>query len=79
MFDMKNISKIKGYKTIPNPDMFSGFLKNFIAGFGIEARETIKPISIKQFKDCSGSYLKFTYEIYGKPQWMHVVGVSTYY
>jgi hypothetical protein len=71
---------IKGfYKLTKNADMFKRFLTNFYNSWGIEARETIEPISVKYCKDSSGKYLRFDYKIYGKKDWLHVTGPSTWY
>lgn len=80
MFDIKNIADIKGYDKITvNQKMFGGFLTNFINSWGVETRATIKPISISYVKDAEGKYLKFTYEIDGRKEWMHVTGVNNWY
>lgn len=56
---MINAESIKGFNNLTvNRDMFKAFLNNFYNSFGIEARETIKPISVKYCKDSSGAYLK---------------------
>jgi hypothetical protein len=73
MFNIDNISSIKGYDTITvNQEMFKGFLKNFIQSQGAEARETVIPISVSFCKDSEGKYLKFVYKIHNKKEWMHV-------
>ena len=80
MFDIKNIASVKGYdKICKNQDMFRGFLKNFLNNWGLDARENIKPISISFVKDASGKYLKFTYLLYDKREWLHVTGVDNWY
>ena len=79
MFNLNNISNIKGYDTIPkNQKLFKGFLVCFLQSWGIEARETISPISIKFVKDAEGEYLKFVYKIYGKKEWLHVTKNNWY-
>lgn len=80
MFDIDNISSIKGYNTITvNQKMFAGFLKNFIQSQGTEARETIEPLSVSFCKDSEGKYLKFTYKINGRKEWMHVTSPKDWY
>ncbi|MBU3098718.1 MULTISPECIES: hypothetical protein [Clostridium] len=80
MYDIKNISNIKGYDTISkNQKMFNGFLGRFLQSWGMDARENIVPISIKFVKDNSGKYLRFDYEFYGKKEWLHVTSVNNWY
>ena len=80
MFDIKETCNIKGYNVIiKNQEMFKGFLKCFINSWGLDARETIKPISIKYCKDAEGSYLRFDYEIYNRKEWLHVTKVDNWY
>ena len=80
MFDLKETCNIKGYSTIPkNKQMFKGFLKCFLNNWGLDARETISPISIKYVEDRSGKYLRFDYEIYGRKEWLHVTNVDNWY
>ena len=81
MFNLKETCNIKGYKAIPkNQEMFKAFLKCFINSWGLDARETIKPISVKFCKDKeNGSYLRFDYEIYERKEWLHVTSVDNWY
>lgn len=80
MFNLKDISTIKGYdKLTANKEMFQKFLANFINAWGLEARETIKPISVRFCNDLEGKYLRFDYEIYGKKEWLHVTSTTEWY
>lgn len=81
MFNLKNISEIKGYTTMLNTNakMFESFLNNFLNAWGTEARETIKPVSIKYVQEGSIKYLRFDYKIYGKKEWLHVMSPHTWY
>jgi hypothetical protein len=80
VFNLKDTCNIKGYDKIPiNAKMFENFLKNFLAQWGTEARETIIPESVKFTKDKSGSYLRFDYIIYGRKEWLHVINANTWY
>ncbi|MBU3114343.1 hypothetical protein [Clostridium lacusfryxellense] len=80
MFNLEDISKVKGYtKLTVNAGMFESFLKNFINSWGLEARETIKPLEIRFVKERSEKYLRFDYEIYGKKEWLHVTRADNWY
>lgn len=72
---------VKGFnKLTVNADMFKQFLINFYHAWGLEARETIVPISVKFCKDeNNGSYLRFDYEIYEHREWLHVKNPYTWY
>jgi len=71
---------VKGFEKLTvNADMFRKFLNNFYNSWGTEARETIKPISVKYCNDNSGKYLRFDYKIYGKKEWLHVTSPTTWY
>lgn len=77
---MINAESIKGFNNLTaNRDMFKAFLNNFYNSWGLEARETFKPISVKYCKDSSGPYLRFDYKLYGEKQWLHVKGPTTWY
>lgn len=81
MFNPKDAPKVKGYETLGvNTKMFEQFLQNFMQAWGLEARETIVPVSIQYCKDiASGAYLKFIYKIYGHKEWLHVKNPATWY
>lgn len=68
--------KVKGFEKLTvNADMFKSFCENFYNAWGLEARETIVPISVKFCKDKeNGSYLRFDYNMYGRKCWLHVKG-----
>lgn len=72
---------IKGFNKLKaNADMFKAFLKNFYNSWGLEARETIRPIAVKFEKNkYDGAYLRFDYEIYGRKEWLHVKSVTRWY
>ncbi|SHG89779.1 hypothetical protein [Tepidibacter thalassicus] len=72
---------VRGFdKLEKNAELFKVFLKNFYNAWGLEARETIKPISVKYVKEKGGNpYLRFDYEMYGKKEWLHVTGSGTWY
>jgi len=72
---------VKGFdKLNVNTDMFKEFLINFNNNWGLEARATIVPLSIKYCKDKSnGPYLRFDYEIYERKEWLHVKDPYTWY
>lgn len=68
------------YKLGVNADMFKKFIYNFYNAWGLEARETIQPISVKYKRDeANGPYLRFDYEMYGRKCWLHVTGPRTWY
>ncbi|MDF2548786.1 MAG: hypothetical protein K0R93_3684 [Anaerosolibacter sp.] len=73
--------KVQGFKNLGvNAEMFKAFLENFYNSWGLEARETIQPISVKFVKERPGySYLRFDYKMYGRNEWLHVTGPSTWY
>lgn len=73
--------KIKGFDKLGvNAEMFKKFLVNFYNAFGMEARETLLPISIKYIKDNdNGVYLRFDYKLYGRKQWLHVKSQNIWY
>lgn len=73
--------KVKGFEKLSvNTEMFKEFLINFYRGWGLEARKTIVPISVKYLKDkANGPYLRFDYEIYDRKEWLHVKSPSTWY
>lgn len=80
MFNLKDISKIKGYsKLTVNAKMFEAFFQNFLNAWGIEARETIKPLKVEYVEDAHSSYLRFEYKLYGKKEWLHVKSPRTWY
>jgi len=81
MFNLNNISKIKGYSALKEADakMFQAFLKNFISSWGMEARETIEPTGIKYLKENGRLYLRFDYKIYNKKEWLHVKSSMSWY
>ena len=80
MFDIKNVSEIKGYHEITiNQEMFKKFITNFINGWGMDARETIQPLSVKYVQDAEGKYLKFVYEMYERKEWLHVTSPYNWY
>lgn len=74
-------SKVKGFDTLgESQTLFKEFLENFYNAWGLEARETIKPISVKAVKDNkNGDYLRFDYKIYNRKEWLHVKDNKTWY
>jgi hypothetical protein len=59
---------------------FRRFLLNFYNRWGLEARETIRPISVRYLKDkVNGVYLRFDYWMYGERHWLHVKDENTWY
>jgi len=76
-----DILKIEGInKLAVNRGMFEGFLINFFNRWGLEARNTIKPLWVEYCNDKSnGRYLKFVYEMYGNKKWLHVKDFNTWY
>lgn len=84
--DLKNvlgidIDSIIGIKKLgANFEIFQGFLINFLNKWGLEARESIKPISVHFVKNKDdGAFLKFVYKMGEKECWLHVKGVNHYY
>lgn len=75
------IDKIKGIgKLTLSRDLFEEFLVNFFNAHGLEARNTIKPLSVKCCKDKdNGNYLRFDYKMHGSNTWLHVKGEHTWY
>lgn len=73
--------KVKGFNKLGvNADLFKEFLSNFYNAWGLEARETIEPISVKYVKKRNEKpYLRFDYKINGKEDWLHVVGERAWY
>lgn len=59
--------------------MFMAFLENFKKSWGLEARETIEPISVEVKENEGKEYLKFVYKIYNKKEWLHVKNSNTWY
>lgn len=78
---MKQAEDIKGFNKMleGNQKLFRQFWNNFINAHGLDARENIKPVSVKFCKDSSGSYLRFDYKYYGSSEWLHVKGPHTWY
>lgn len=77
---MLRAEDVKGFeKLTANREMFKAFLNNFYNSWGVEARKTIEPMSVKYCKDSDGKYLRFDYKIYGKKQWLHVTSATTWY
>lgn len=77
---MLEAEKVKGFNKLGvNADLFKEFLKNFYNAWGLEARETIEPISIKYVKEKGKAYLRFDYKMYGRKEWLHVTGPRTWY
>jgi len=75
--DVKGFEKLK---VQANKEMFKQFLINFYQAWGLDARETIVPISIKFCKDKSNSnYLRFDYKMYDKAEWIHVRNSRDWY
>lgn len=73
---------VKGYDQLPDKakEMFKHFLERFYNAWGLEARETIKPIEVRLVKDKdSGVYLRFDYKIYDRKEWLHVKNPHTWY
>lgn len=72
--------KVKGFQKLGvNSDLFKSFLVNFYNSWGLDARETIIPISVKFVNDKGDRYLRFDYKIYGRNEWLHVKGPGTWY
>lgn len=75
--------KIKGFEQLPAAwaEIFKAFITNFYNGWGMAARSTIVPISVRAKKDKSnGAYLRFEYKIYDRdPTWLHVKNAWTWY
>lgn len=56
-----------------NKKLFNAFLYNFYNNaWGLEARKTIKALSVKECTDLGTKYLRFDYKIYGRKDWLHV-------
>ncbi len=77
---MYNTNNIKGFnKIILNREMFLGFLQNFTDGIGLEAKESFEPLSVKFIKERGRKYLRFDYMMYGKREWLHVLGTKSWF
>lgn len=78
---MLEAENIKGFgKLTPaSANMFRGFLKNFYKTWGLEARKTIEPVSVKHIKGKNEKYLRFDYKVYNKKYWVHVMDPTTWY
>lgn len=81
MFDLSKVNTIKGYETITvNNLMFEKFLVNFFNSWGVEARETIQPLKVSYVREKGKhTYLKFTYKIYGRKEWLHVTSSTCWW
>lgn len=67
--------KVSGYDSLAeeNKKLFTKFLTNFYYdAWGLEARKTIKALSIKECNDAGSKYLRFDYMIYNRKDWLHV-------
>jgi hypothetical protein len=73
--DIKNVTGLIG----AHCETFNRFLVNFYNRWGLEARESIKPILVKHVKDTNKSYLRFEYYMYGRRTWLHVKNAETWY
>lgn len=73
--------KIKGFDKLTPAvaDIFRAFLENFYNAWGLEARATLKPISIKLVSEMGFKYLRFDYKMYGKKEWLHIINSHTWY
>jgi hypothetical protein len=74
--------RVKGFEKLPGKaaEMFKHFLERFYNAWGLEARETIKPIEVRLVKDKdAGIYICFDYEMYGQKEWLHVKNSYTWY
>lgn len=78
---MLKVEEVKGFEKLTvNADMFRQFLNNFYEAWGLDARETIVPISVKYVKDkANGSYLRFDYMMYKRMCWLHVKAPRVWY
>lgn len=76
-----NISTINGYDELKQEykDLFKKFIKNFYGVWGIEARKTLSPISIKLIEEIDCDYLRFDYILYGHNYWLHVKSAYEWY
>lgn len=75
-----DVKQIKGIdKLSQNRAMFEKFIINFYNAQGLEAREKIKPVSVKLVKNRTEAYLRFDYKRNGKKEWMQVKGENTWY
>ena len=74
-------SIIDGYeKLVTSGCAFRCFLINFYNAWGLEARESIRPISVKYMKDkANGAYLRFDYWMNGEVHWLHLKNETTWY
>lgn len=81
MFNLNDITNVAGYNALPLKKqlLFKNFLANFLRAWGLEARETIQPLSVKYFSNQEGKFLKFHYKFYGKKTWLHVLSPNIWY
>ena len=77
-----DLTAIKGFKRLSeiNRDLFTQFLINFLNRWGLDARNSIKPESVKIISSpTDGSFLRFDYSQYGRKGWLHVKSPTLWY
>lgn len=78
---MLDAKKVIGFNNLSenNQKLFTAFLSNFYHAWGLEVRDTIKPLKISYMNDIEGKYLRFDYEIYDRKEWLHVTTEKNWY
>lgn len=71
--------QVVGYEelTADQQEEYKTFIINFYNGWGLEAREDIKPLSIKHIKD--EDYLRIDYKIGNRKEWLHILKNGEWY
>ncbi len=76
IYGMNKLNQMHAYSA----EIFNRFFINYLNGWGLEARGEIQPLAVAYCKDKgNGIYIRFKYQFYGCPKWLHVKNDHTWY